>query len=267
LVRLPNGLVAAAAVLVGARWAGAGWGNLAVWSAAASAVSLTALANAYNDYQDRYIDTLNHPERPIPSGELDAEEAKEVATLAGILAVPLAFLAHPGLGVLSLGVIIAMVAYGDIKAWSGVAGNIVVTVIGALPFLYGAWAAGNPGSAWPFMALAAPLQFGREVAKDLDDARGDWEASRPTLPNTLGWTVARRVGAAAAAVAVGVLVLIGVRVAPSIGLWLLPAGLVVLLGCWQLLHGAMGRLNPLLPSNLFKLGMVLAILPLLLLHP
>jgi geranylgeranylglycerol-phosphate geranylgeranyltransferase len=256
LVRLPNGLVAAAAVLVGGRWGRAGWLNPHVALAALSAVALTAVANAYNDALDGDIDVVAHPERPVPSGVISPQVAKEVAVLAAVVGVLLAAAARGPLGVFSTAVIVVMVSYDAIKAWSGVLANATVAVLGSLPFLYGAWAAGSPGAALPLMALAAPLQFGREVAKDIDDVSGD-RGRRNTLPIVLGLSGARGIGVIAALLAVAMLAAIGARVGPFIGLALLPAVVVVLFGCWQLLHGRAG------PSSAFKLGMVLAILPLL----
>jgi 4-hydroxybenzoate polyprenyltransferase len=260
LVRLPNGLVAAAAVFVGGRWAGTGWSDGRVILAAISAMGLSALANAHNDFQDRHIDAYVHPERPIPSGAIPAGWVPAIIVVAGVLGVATALAARPELGVLSVAVAVTMLAYSGIKERSGLAGNLVVTVIGSLPFLYGAWAAGNAGAAVPLMALAAPLQFGREVAKDIDDEAGDWEGERPTLPIRLGLTAAQRIAAAAALVALLVLAVIAVRLPLVIGVSLLPAVLIVLFGCWQLLRGGrIPRSNVFRPSNAFKLGMVLAI--------
>lgn len=260
LVRLPNGLVAAAAVIVGGRWAGAGWGSVPVALAAGSAVALTATANAINDYQDFPIDFIAHPDRPIPSGAIGARSALLIAGVAAVCGVGLAACARLGLGVLSLGVVAAMVSYGPIKARGGVAANAMVAALGALPFLYGAWAAGIPGAAMPLVALAAPLQFAREVAKDVEDMAGD-RGRRRTLPLVAGPAAARGVAVAAAMVAVLVLVAIGGRWRPFTGLALLPAGLLVVAGCWQLTRGRAGA------ATRFKLAMVLAIIAMIPLAP
>jgi len=260
LVRLPNGLVAAAAVIVGGRWAGAEWGSARVALAAGSAVALTAVANAFNDYQDRVIDLVVHPDRPIPNGMLAPEVALGITGVAAIIGVGLSGAASSGLGWLSVGVVVAMVGYGRIKAWSGVAANALVAVLGALPFLYGAWAAGAPRAAVPLMALAAPLQLAREVAKDVDDVDGD-RGRRWTLPLVAGLPTARAVGAGAAIVAVLILVAIGVRMSlrlrPLVGVALLPAGVCAVAGGWRLVRGSRGA------PTAFKIAMALAILVML----
>jgi 4-hydroxybenzoate polyprenyltransferase len=272
LARLPNGLVAAAAVIVGGRWAGAGWASGPVLLAALSAAALTAVANAYNDFEDRDIDAVVHAERPIPSGAIAPQTALLLALVAGALGVFLAAAARLPLGVLSIFVVAVMLGYGRIKAWSGVAGNVVVAVLGSLPFLYGAWAAGAPRAAIPLVALAAPLQFAREVAKDIDDVAGDF-GSRRTLPLTVGRAAARGISVVAAVLAVCGLPLaaagstrVGVTMPGGgllllAGVLLLPAGAFVLFGCWRLLQGRAGA------AGAFKAAMVLAILAMVPLAP
>jgi geranylgeranylglycerol-phosphate geranylgeranyltransferase len=278
LVRFPNGLVAAAAVIVGGRWAGAEWRSLPVTLAAGSAVALTALANAFNDYQDRSIDCIAHPERPIPSGAIAPGTALGIAVVAGIVGVGFAAAAAPPLGVLSICVAFVMLGYGWVKSCSGVAANAVVAVLGSLPFLYGAWASGAPRAAVPLVALAAPLQFARELAKDVDDVAGD-RGRRRTLPLELGGAAARGIAVAAAFLAIIVLAGLGLWRPPSVGasfgwrfagtlggapftgLFVLPAGLFALFGCWRLMQGRSGA-----PAA-FKVAMVLAIVAMVPLAP
>jgi geranylgeranylglycerol-phosphate geranylgeranyltransferase len=261
LVRLPNGLVAAAAVIVGGRWAGASWWNPAVTLAAGSAVALTGVANAFNDYDDRAIDVIAHPERPIPSDAITPSLAVRVGAAAALLGIGLAAAATPALGAMSVVVVAVMLGYGRIKARSGVAANVIVATLGALPFLYGASAAGHPAAALPLLALAAPLHLAREVAKDVDDVDGD-RGRRRTLPLVAGLSVARAVAVAAAGVAVLVLMIVGTRWRPPLmGALLLPAGLFALIGGWRLLRGSPGA------ATAFKVAMVLAIAVMLALPP
>ena len=44
-----------------------------------SAMMLVGGGNALNDYNDRESDKLNHPKRPIPSGQIKAENALNYA--------------------------------------------------------------------------------------------------------------------------------------------------------------------------------------------
>jgi hypothetical protein len=110
------------------------------------------------------------------------------------------------------------------------------------------------------MALAAPLQFAREVAKDLDDVDGD-RGRRRTLPLVVGLPIARAVGTGATVVAVLVLTTIGVHFRPLIGAALLPAGVLAVIGGWRLARGRSGA------AMAFKIAMVLAIIAMVPLAP
>jgi geranylgeranylglycerol-phosphate geranylgeranyltransferase len=185
-------------VLVGARGAGVTW-SPAVLAAALAAVCLAAVANAFNDYDDRAIDALIHPSRPLPSGAIAPGTALRAVAIAAVGGIAFSVLARPILGAISLGVVAVMLAYGRVKARSGIVANAIVAVLGSMPFLYGAWAAGDPASGLVLVGLAAPLHFAREIDKDLDDVAGD-AGRRRTLPIVAGPQVARAIAIAATAV-------------------------------------------------------------------
>jgi len=161
-----------------------------VLAAAAAAILLSAVANAFNDYDDRVIDAVIHPGRPLPSGALTSATALRIVVIAGVGGVVSSTLARPILGVVSIGVIGVMLAYGRIKVRSGLAANATVAVLGSMPFLNGAWAAGELRAGVVLVGIAAPLHFAREIAKDVDDIDGD-RGRRRTLPITAGVGVAR----------------------------------------------------------------------------
>jgi geranylgeranylglycerol-phosphate geranylgeranyltransferase len=197
LVRWPNALLAAAGVLVGARGAGLWW-SPAVLAAALAAIFLAVVANAFNDYDDREIDAVIHPQRPLPSGAISINAALRAVVIAAAGGIILSVLARPAIGALSVGVIVVMLAYGRVKAEWGVAANAIVAILGSMPFLYGAWAAGNAMPGVVLVGLAAPLHFAREIDKDVDDMAGDL-GRRRTLPIVAGVGVARTVSVAATA--------------------------------------------------------------------
>lgn len=178
-------------MLVGARGAGVTW-SPAVLAAALAAICLGAVANAFNDYDDRDIDAIIHPHRPLPSGAVTPNAALRAVAIGALGGVLLSMVARPVLGVVSVGVIAFMLIYGRIKARWGVAANAIVAVLGSMPFLYGAWAAGKPEAGLVLMGIAAPLHFSREVAKDIDDMAGD-QGRRRTLPLVAGVGVARAI--------------------------------------------------------------------------
>jgi geranylgeranylglycerol-phosphate geranylgeranyltransferase len=219
-------LLAAGGVFVGARGAGVAW-SPAVLAAAVAAILLSAVANAFNDYDDRDIDAVIHPHRPLPSGALTPATALRVVVIGAVAGIAFSALARPVLAIVSIGVIGVMLAYGRIKSRWGVAGNATVAVLGSMPFLYGAWAAGRPLVGAALLVIAWPLHFAREVSKDIDDIDGD-RGRRRTLPIVAGVAMARVVQFAA------VCVFCGAWFAFMDRRWIaLPAmGLALIAACW-----------------------------------
>jgi geranylgeranylglycerol-phosphate geranylgeranyltransferase len=190
LVRLQNGLIAALGVLAGAWWAAGRVSEPRTGLAAASALLLAAFANAFNDWCDVDIDRVAHPERPLPRGALSVRAAAIVAATAAVLALITSALAWLALAAVSAVVLVTMTVYSTRVKRAGVPGNLLVAVLASLPFLYGAWSVGAAGASAPLLAIAIPLHFAREVAKDLDDRAAD-AAVRSTLPVTYGVSAAR----------------------------------------------------------------------------
>lgn len=211
LLRLHNGAIAALGVIVGAWWVrGAAAAIEHVVVVAVAAIALAGFANAVNDYCDVEIDRIAHPERPLASGALAPGSAVAVAIVAGVVALALIALVSVPLAFLSVGVLLAMAAYSLSLARLAVWGNLLVATLASLPFLYGAWAAGDAPGGLSLVAVAVPLHFAREVAKDVDDARGDapWRATLPLRfgPSAARWTAIAATaifGVAAAALAGG----------------------------------------------------------------
>lgn len=198
LVRGHNASIAASGVLVGAWWAGGRVGSPPVLLAALSAFFLACFANAFNDAHDIAIDRIAHPARPLPSGTLTIVDARTAYVTSAVLALGAAALALPALAVGSAAVLALMWAYTRFLKRVGLAGNLVVALLASLPFLYGAAAAGGWRPGVELALAAAPLHLARELAKDLDDVRGD-AGHRRTVPLSGGrrTTLALIVGAAA----------------------------------------------------------------------
>ena len=204
LVRLQNGIIAALGVLVGAWWAAGSLAERRIMLAATSAIFLASFANAFNDVCDVDIDRIAHPGRPLPRGELSVAGALRIAWGAALAGIVASAAAWPSLALVSAVVVVAMALYSARAKRSGVFGNLLVAVLASLPFLYGAWSVASPSTASPLLAIAIPLHFAREVAKDLDDADGDVLARR-TLPLAYGASRARTVVAVSTLLAIAAL--------------------------------------------------------------
>ena len=192
VARWPNALIAAAGVFVGAWWARRALPGAAPMWAALAAVALTIFANAFNDRYDVEIDRVAHPDRPLPRGELSEEHVQYLYLGAAVAAAGFALLAHPALCLATLGVLALMVFYTvALKRW-GFVGNASVAVLASLPFLYGAVSVGDWHAGLQLVLVAAPLHLARELAKDIEDARGD-APHRRTIPVAHGMAAARAV--------------------------------------------------------------------------
>lgn len=228
LVRGHNAVIAALGVVVGAWWSGGRVGTASVIGAALSAFFLACFANAFNDARDVAIDRVAHPSRPLPSGALTPQDARAAWLASAGLGLAAAIAAHRVLGALTVVVLASMWTYSvHLKRW-GLAGNVVVAVLGSLPFLYGAIAAGRWRAGIALVLAAAPLHLAREVAKDLDDVRGD-EGHRRTLPLVGGRRLATAVLVATVALHVWAVVVLSRRVERLTTL-MIPALVLIALG-------------------------------------
>ena len=256
--RWPNAALAFAGVLVGAWWARAPLDASVGWAALA-AVAITVAANTWNDIADVDIDRVVHPNRPLPRGTLTIPQARVFAWAAAGAAIPLSALAHPWLVAVSALVLMLAYTYSDHFKRAGLAGNVVVAVLASLPFLYGAWAVGQPARGALLVAIAAPLHFAREVAKDLDDAEGD-ALHRRTIPLAGGVPIARAVVALGSAAFLAMLAWPAAS-SPAFALALVPAAALALIATGSALRGRRGS------PRLFKAAMVCAMLAVIAARP
>ena len=258
LVRCENALLSALGVLLGAWWARGSVLAPATLGAAAVAIALTAVANAENDYQDRDLDRVAHPERPLPSGMLKPIHARVTVGVAAALAMLISAALGTALAIVTAMVLVVMLLYSRVIKRHGFAGNLTVALLASLPFAYGAWAVGRSLDALPLVAVAVPLHLAREIAKDLEDAEAD-APTRRTLPVAHGPGTTRAVLLGAVLVfAVALWPLVTQR--PQLGAFILPA---LVLTAWATLRAWRGaRGGP----WLYKAAMACAMASLVLAH-
>jgi len=250
------GVGIAAVVAVG--WAGVQAIPWTILLAAGAAALFTAGGNALNDYFDRDTDAVNHPDRPIPRGEMSADEALRFAALTFALSLALASL----VGLLAVGIVVVnfvvMVAYEKTLKARGAGGNLLIAYLVGSLFVFGGAAAYRGDLAaldrtLVLGLLAALTTAGREVAKDIEDLAGD--VDRVTLPRRIG---VRGAGAvAAAAFGAGVVLSIVPYLLQILGTVYL--GVVLVADIIFIWSGAYSARNPGRAQRAAKYGMVVAL--------
>ena len=178
------------------------WGEFAIPLALAglAAASFTAGGNALNDIYDRTTDAINHPDRPLPAGQITLAGAKAFAGSAFALAALLAFFVNLWVVAIVAFNAALMFAYESTLKARGGPGNVAIAFLVASLFVFGGVAtyraSPDPIIRTAFLgSLAFCATLGREITKDIEDMGGD--VDRRTLPQRIGATRAGQVAAAA----------------------------------------------------------------------
>ncbi len=191
LIRPINCLMMGFAVLVGAilanlQLAGLNWLNILFGFL--TGFTFCAAAMVINDYYDRYIDAINEPSRPIPSGLVKTNEALIFMILLSAVGFAFAFL----VSILCLAVAAASLAitatYLTVGKRSGLPGNFLVSICVAIPFIYGSLVAVNfvKLNILLFATMAFLSNTGREITKGIVDTKGDSAKGIKTLAVRFG---------------------------------------------------------------------------------
>ncbi len=141
----------------------------------AAAFTLTAASMAINDYFDYYVDLINAPWRPLPSGAISRREAVVYALFLTLIGLISSFFINEYCFILALAAIIISFLYSYKGKIHGLIGNFMVSFCVSLPFLYGSFAVKSRSSLLlEIFSLAAFLaNTGREIAKGIVDVEGD----------------------------------------------------------------------------------------------
>ena len=147
---------------------------------------MTSASFTIDDYWDLNQDRINHPERPLPSGQLSRQQAWWVAVMlfacALIAAIPLGL--YPVILVAVSTVLLWN--YSHILTYSGILGNAIVAASVASAIFLGSLVAHRP---W---AMLYPICFlfcyilAKEIVWDVHDTEGDRIQGIVTIANRWG---------------------------------------------------------------------------------
>ena len=150
--------------------------------------------NVINDYFDYKIDMLNKPSRPIPSGRIKPQTARNYAyglflcgTVCGALISILTGNWIPFVIVLVSDFILYIYAY-KLKS-TPLIGNLTVGFMTGLCFAFGGYSIGTPEmiSTSIFLGFFAfVMTTAREITKDIEDIEGDKKEGAKTFPILYG---------------------------------------------------------------------------------
>jgi geranylgeranylglycerol-phosphate geranylgeranyltransferase len=142
-------------------------------------------ANAFNDYFDREVDKIIHPNRAIPSGVLSEKECLRFAYFNFVLSLIISFFINIYCLLLLIFTIVLLVLYEKIFKEKPLLGNILAGFLGGLAFVFGGVAVGKPYTATILALLAFLVMLAREILMDVRDIEGDI-LQRVTLPMKIG---------------------------------------------------------------------------------
>jgi geranylgeranylglycerol-phosphate geranylgeranyltransferase len=159
--------------------------------AAISATLITGGGNVLNDLCGLQEDRINKPQRPLPAGIVSSTTAIILTFFLLLGGLILGFLLPSPAPWIVLVAVIALIGYNFWLKRVPLLGNLVVSALGGLAFVYGGFAAhAYPPSRWPAL-FAVLFHLGREILKDLEDIPGDQVLMGSTIPLSWGKSTAR----------------------------------------------------------------------------
>ena len=150
---------------------------------ALTVMAYTAGANSLNDAVDFLTDLVNRPDRVIPAGLVSQNLAIFVSFIFYLIGTISALTLNDE--AVFIGVIIAMplmVVYNIHLKGKPLVGNIAVSIVIALSFLFCGAAHQNYEPMWLPAMLSFGLTFLRELVKDVADLKGDLSMGLATFP-------------------------------------------------------------------------------------
>jgi geranylgeranylglycerol-phosphate geranylgeranyltransferase len=151
---------------------------------------VTGAGNVINDYFDHKIDSINRPDRPIPSGRIQRKTALYIAISLFVVGILLSLLLGPLCLFLAIVNSWLLIFYASTFKRMVLIGNLVVGYLAGSTFLFGGALEIFNGmgirSNVVLFLLAILVTMAREIVKDIQDIEGDSKAGARTLPITVG---------------------------------------------------------------------------------
>ncbi|KYC54063.1 MAG: Digeranylgeranylglyceryl phosphate synthase [Candidatus Methanofastidiosum methylothiophilum] len=187
IIRPSNALFSGIAVVIGALVAEGGILDLyKILLVFFVAIFACAGGNTINDYFDYEIDKINTPKRVLPRGGMSLKTAYIYAISLFAISCIFAFLVN--LVALSICVVACflMYLYAMTLKKTPLSGNLLVSFLTSITFLYGGTAVGSFRGVSILALISFFAMVSREIVKDIEDLEGDVKKGARTLPFIIG---------------------------------------------------------------------------------
>ena len=192
ILRPLNGVMSIIAVWIGSLIAGAPlMPSFAVVLGMISVFLISGGGMAINDFFDAEIDKLNRPKRPIPSGKISSRKALIYSGALFVVGCAFSYLVNFDTLVTAIIVSGLLIAYAAQLKKTILIGNLIISGLVALTFVYGGLILGNYVALLPLALLAFLANTSREIYKTIDDTLGDRKYNVNSLALKIGVTNAR----------------------------------------------------------------------------
>lgn len=188
LVRLNICILSILGLIVGLKFTGIPMNQ---WILPAIAVfALCASGNVINDYFDRKIDSVNKPNRPLPSGKITPEDTFWLYAALTSIGLLVSFFVSWGFFLFAIFNAGILYLY-SLKFKKTVLGNLfdtylAVSVFIAPVFIYGGIFDMLTSKIIYLVPIPFFVTYGREVLKAVEDMKGDKKEKARTLPLIIG---------------------------------------------------------------------------------
>lgn len=153
-----------------------------------TAVCALGYGNVINDVKDAKGDTVNHPDRPIPKGEITKTQAVIFAALLALVSLFTSAIVSVQHCVAALIPLLLLTLYTLFLKGTPLLGNIIISMLVAYTLVFGGLGSPNVYVIIVPALLAFLLNLCREIVKDMQDRAGDLQAGVHTtavLPDTV----------------------------------------------------------------------------------
>ena len=187
ITRPSNALFSGVAVLIGALVAGGGFIDIfRIVLVFFVAIFACAGGNTINDYFDYEIDKINAPKRVLPRGAMSLNTAYIYSIVLFVVACILAFMVNLLAFSICVAACFLMYIYAMVLKRKPFSGNILVSFLTSITFIYGGTAVGSYKGVSILALISFFAMVSRELVKDIEDLKGDIKKGAKTLPAIIG---------------------------------------------------------------------------------